>query len=465
MKTMSQREVLDYEGALNSDSVATKKRKRDNGKSIHINHHHVNEDAKRCVKTNYTPESEPAEIEQSNNNIQLIVPTIEGSSKAARIIRSNEEIVSIPTERYYSHFCNVKFQAPVRTSAMAVDTQHQSWDTFTHLIRSQEPNAAVFLHHPIQAYNFVSFSTPKKFIFKQRTFSDELSDDSGLVAVKFSESHEVLSRLTSAFWPGTVAIYAPVRSRKLKEKLEYSSLEGCESTASLVSLSSEVSDCDVKESPAFPSIPILPESILRNSSDLHIPSSEKEDNSLFVGLRCPSHPITRRILAGAYGQDKEIKHNRLNRAVVGIDAMDVNKGPNARMVSCKDVVESLSSFRHCNDDEKQTDNLRFNVMNGEEKRDVFCVPTCQFSTLSSVSLVIDTPRRTVILIRDESQMRKEKKKSVLPVLSTSSSSKFEIHADDVLRALNVPRNNEAGNVKTRAIATVMGKWDVVEKEV
>lgn len=335
----------------------------------------------------------------------------------------------------------------------------------THLIRSQKPNVAVFLHHPIQAYNFVSFSTPKKFIFRQRTFSDELSDDSGLVAVKFSESHEVLSRLTSAFWPGTVAIYATVRSRKLKDKFEYSSLEGRESTASLVSLSSEVSDCDVQESPTFPSIPILPESILMNSNDLHIPIGEKEQNSLFVGLRCPSHPITRRILAGAYGQDKEIKHSRLNRAVVGIDAIDVNKGSNARMVTCKDVVESLSSFHRCNEDERQSHNLRFNVMDGEEKRDVFCVPTCQFSTLSSVSLVIDTPRRTVILIRDRSQMRKEKKNAVSPVLSTPSSSKFEIHADDVMRALNASRNNEVGNVKTRAIAAVMGKWHVVEKEV
>ena len=126
---MSQHKLLDYEGASSSDSVATKKRKRDNGKSIHINQHHVNEDAKPSVKTKCTPDSEPAEIEQGKNNIQLILPTIEGSCEAARIIRGNEEIVSIPTERFYSHFCNVKFQAPVRTSAMAIGSRHQSWDT------------------------------------------------------------------------------------------------------------------------------------------------------------------------------------------------------------------------------------------------------------------------------------------------------------------------------------------------
>lgn len=135
MKTISpQHKLLDYGGRLENDNVATKKRKRHSGKSNHTNHHHVNEDAKRSVKINYTLESELTQIEQSNNNIQLIVPTIKGSSEAARIIRRNEEIVSIPTERYYSHFCNVKFQAPVRTSAMAVDTQHQSWDTCKSLI-------------------------------------------------------------------------------------------------------------------------------------------------------------------------------------------------------------------------------------------------------------------------------------------------------------------------------------------
>ena len=76
----------------------------------------------------------------------------------------------------------------------------------------------------------MSFSKPKTFVFKHQkqnkddnscSDSSQKSSEGGtdsssgcsdkLTAVTFSESYEVLNRLTSSFWPGPVTIYAPVK--------------------------------------------------------------------------------------------------------------------------------------------------------------------------------------------------------------------------------------------------------------
>ncbi len=322
-------------------------------------------------------------------------------------------------------------------------------------LRPVEQNeASIYLHHPIQAYNFVAFSNRKTFLYKQGNCDTSVPtttcDESTLAAVTFSESHEVLNRLSTAFWPGFVTIFAPVRTRRLKcssissNEEDTDRLRGHGSTGSLnslASLSSEGSNLPDEYKHLLKSTPVVPDSILKSACDLQLMGVESSVKQ-YVGMRCPSHPISRKILLDTYGQKKEDLKNPLKGAVIGINSSS------KKLQSCKDFCADLkcldgTSIEAFGNMEKPV----IYVVNGDDQREQFSVPPCEFGDVSSISLVIDTPNRTIFLVRDESKC-------------TQVSDPFEIKVADVKRALS--HINDYTSVKFRAIAAVMGKWDVKE---
>lgn len=319
--------------------------------------------------------------------------------------------------------------------------------------------SSVYLYHPIGAYNFVAFSSRKSFVYRQRSSSSDSmssakstsSTERAPIKITFSESHEVLNRLSSAFWPGTVTIFAPVRTRRLKKRNEqgrtitringHDSMESLYSITSLSSEENEDSSLDNAQL-ASPSIPVVPDSFLCSERNLHIPDGGDEKN--FIGMRCPSHPIARKILSEAYAQDDGNLAIPLTGAIVGINAPTSEN-------TCKGVYSTLQSFVS-DPDALEDEKPIIHVMNGEDRHEMFSVPPCQFGELPSVSLVIDTPRRNIILLRTDPASNK------IPAAAFN----FDIRAQEVKRALckSNPRSNNS--VEARAIAAVMSKWRVTE---
>lgn len=398
-------------------------------------------------------------------DVRIISPTSRGISECSRIIRCSNSssestgIVSVPTEKCYSLFCFVPFQKPTRRDPDTITNyRRKSWEMLVKLRPVHSNEVSIYFHHPMQAYNVVAFSNRKTFLYKQGSDSGEpsnssnISDGSTLTAVTFSESHEVLYRLSTAFWPGFVTIFAPVRTRRLKcfsmtsseendDRLHGHGHGSTDSLNSLVSLSSEGTSLPDEWKHLLASTPVVPDSILKSAHDLQLPADESGVKQ-YVGMRCPSHPIARKILLDTYGQKDGDLTSRLKGAVIGIHSSS------RKLQTCEDVCADLKSIENTQiNGDRTRDKPVIHVVNGDDRREQFSVPPCEFGDLSSVSLVIDTPNRTVFLLRDESK-------------SAQVSDPFEIKIADVKRALSQITDHK--NVKLRAIAAVMGKWDVTE---
>lgn len=332
----------------------------------------------------------------------------------------------------------------------------------------------LYIHRPDYANNYISFSRPKTFIFKQKPEDDKLGGDATdkFTAVTFSESHEVLKRLASAFWPGPVTIFAPVRKLKKRSRsfgplppnvvhtpdsitIQHQAKSSCSSLISLTSESSEeqmtspfINDCNNGES-----LPILPLSALLREEDITDKRQERS-NTYFVGMRCPSHPLANRILSEFYGnQDKMMNespsksHKRFG-AVLGFNASVDNNGKSP--FSCRDTCSNLLSIQE-RSSPVDFANSTIHVMNGEDRREMFTVPASQYGESSLVSLVIDAPNRTVFLHRNTSHLG-----------SNEKNDDFELPKDTVKRALCYSNIDDPGCVKSRAITAVMHKWSVIE---
>jgi hypothetical protein len=395
-------------------------------------------------------------------SVNMIPPTLRGITEAARILRCRNPtggILSIPTEKFYTSLCFAPFQRIVRNSPVSPSPTdpYSAWNTLQTISSSDtEPlKPAIFMYHPIQAYNFVAFSAPKTFVFKQTSNSNtksesEASVDAPMSAVTFSESHEILNRLSSAFWPGSVTIYAPVRRRRKRMK-KMQGNGSVDSLSSLASLSSDDFNVSPEESASIRSIPILPPDLLYSSESLGIPKVDGEESD-FVALRCPSHPTARSILELAYGQKNDSKAVPLKKAVVGIC--------NSCHTNSDEVRNSLLSTADIQlNGIFSTANHNIHVVNGEDRRELLSVPACQFGNMPSVSLVIDTPRRQVILHRDSSHIKNENSPSHQPLVEN----KFDIKAEDIERALHRIKSHDNSSVKAKAIHAVISKWKVVEK--
>jgi len=444
--------------------------------------------------------------------VKMISPTMRGIQASSQILRSasNESdygILSFPTETTYSLVSFVPFKRSRKYIPEHKTSSH--WETILHLkspryTHKNEPNSdrpLVFLHRPAQAYNVVSFSKPKTFVYKEQLSIENDNKDNQIpsnikyTAVTFSESHEVMNRLVSSFWPGPVTIFAPVRTLNSSEAVTKSGdksiiqctnhgIEHCttSSCSSLISLTSEQGD-DVPnysssqgsstiEDESEEAVPILPTSALTTLNSLLL-DEKISDETRYVGIRCPSHPLARSILAEVYGKTvikKDSPDQRRRRkvpgVVVGFNASIPSTGSLAYPLSCKDVCRSLLCYQDdLNSELRNSDSIKpsVHVLNGEDRREMFYVPACQYGRSSLISLVIDEPNRIVFLLRDKSLL---KSNTDVSLDSKQGNDIFDVRVDDVIHSLRrCKQEKEAGSVKSKAIASVMHKWKVLEKTV
>lgn len=357
----------------------------------------------------------------------------------------------------------------------------------------------LLLHSPAQAGYFMSSSRPKTFIYKQPISPDakqeipvqskdcsvpnikeNTSQCLPLTAVTFSESMEVFNRLADSFWPGPVKIFAPVRMRTpkiLDTKIETRSTsekpmalnsDCVPSPSSIRPISQDSSvipkDLEKRGNLYTPdAVPIFPTSVLATQSSLLVTQSEKK-GSYFVGFRCPSHPLANRILTEAYisrtmkgkrGHEMKNDVRRLQGAIFGSSSCSRHhayRQPRTAMDVCTNL---LLNQQHKSEQEVKKKTVY--VLNGEDKREIFHVPACQFSSTESVSLVINCVNRTVSIIRDGPSH-----KGVNHGGETLRDSSVGITVENVQQALHVCKTGEDKKLKSKIVASVMRRWTVHE---
>jgi len=540
-------------------------------------------------------------------------------SKALRgNVKSSMGIVSFPTETVYTLSCFVPFVRPSTTataSAITTSSSRQSsssstvtssaQETLERLLEMKQKSSTtrqlnhtqnldpplLYFHNPQQAKTCISFTKPKTFVYKRPKEDTATSQaktvtvqpprsptstttlntttittpptppetktkqEYTLTAIRFSESHEVLNRLTSVFWPGPVTIYAPVRhiqknnnttknsnTKELSPKhkgephnalvLSQSNENASSSTSSLTSLCSEYS---VEDSSGDARIPILPKSALVSSTELGLDSyytaSSKENPSsdaapcddetvYYVGMRCPSHPLARRVLTGVY--DHPTSHNNKSGKVckskslspqgavlsfsasIPGDNMNVvdrsgntttflsipSTAPTPSPVTSKQVYTNLKSYQSATTDVStitstssssdmfiNTNKKSVHIINGEDKREIFNVPTCQFSSITPTSLIIDTKHRSVIIQRGVPSSSNDVNGTTNDTTSITAATdlknemdcSFHVKKEDVVYALTQPKHKGRSNdcktdkdcIKDTVIASVLGRWNVI----
>jgi len=303
-----------------------------------------------------------------------------------------------------------------------------------------------------------------------------------LCAANFSESREVFLRLSSKFWPGPVIFNVQVRTLGGEEDIfeNEKMISTSTSMASLPSLLSSTGDLVAagKTSPtpiSAAALPILPESALIRATEL-LPTQggvSQDEDRYFISMRCPSHPLSQKIL-------KEIYHcpsSRLNtspptvapsqstESLVSISSMDDSNGsknnsrPRSRSIavvgcevptgsSINNSATTAADVDKVMSTKKKEDGSVF-IVNGEDNREMFSVPTCQYGKSHPISLVIDGDNKTIRLIRHA-------KDGASPVTK-----------DSVYRALIKPDTNnkeKKGDTSSidRVISAVLSRWKIVE---
>ena len=300
-----------------------------------------------------------------------------------------------------------------------------------------------------------------------------------LCAANFSESREVFLRLSLKFWPGPVIFNVQVRTLGGEDNNFISPFENekkmmstSTSMASLPSLLSSTGDLVAagKTSPlpiSAAALPILPESALIPAANL-LPTQGgvgQDDDRYFVSMRCPSHPLSQKILKQIYHgpSPPTVAPSQSTESLVSISSMDDSNGsknnsrPRSRsiaVVGCEvPAGSSINSSATAADVDKAMSTKKKDgnvfIVNGEDNREMFSVPTCQYGKSHPISLVIDGDNKTIHLIRHA-------KDEASPVTK-----------DSVYRALIKPDTNKKekkGDTSSidRVISAVLSRWKIVE---
>ena len=243
------------------------------------------------------------------------------------------------------------------------------------------------------------------------------SDSGTLVpTVTFSESREVLDRITAAFWPGPVAIFAPAKLRRVAEL-------GCPEGKG-----DENGDSNFA--------PVLPPSILIKAEarkhDTTGSNAGRQPLS-YVGIRCPSHPLARRCLEEVYyknvrastGSASKHRHCTKSSIVIGFDASiptadddsatmtptsvskpSASTTPTKAKEVCVQLLSPSASRKKaaCGTPPKEPSLTKdtiptVHVLNGEDRRELFSHATCEFGPDAFVALIVDDERRTIRIIK------------------------------------------------------------------
>lgn len=201
---------------------------------------------------------------------------------------------------------------------------------------------------------------------------------------KFNETRIIFQRLADIFWPGAVILYLQPESF-VPHGLVHSS-----ATAPIRS----------------------------NKSNSTSDKNDTGNRQQYIGFRCPSHPLTVKIL-------KQVQQECSDHVVL-VGSVAQEEG--SSMFKAKEVAHSFSK-------NLSQLNSRIQVLNGEERREIFAVPTCEFQD-AWLECWIDSKTRTVTL--------KNKSKAAVG---------RNIKGDRILRETNT---------KNRVIRSILHYWKVVD---
>ena len=410
----------------------------------------------------------------------------------------------------------LKGRLPTSSNPVAGGNAHTHTEDDAHSSKQQPPPVALcadadpallYIHTPTQSREFVHFTKPKTFVLKpssesslgakkdldkagatssQSSGSGRLSPKSAqqspaqVPAVTFSESREVLDRLTNAFWPGPIIIYAKCKMRKTLRERHLPSIQE-ESSLSPLKMPAPVERQSSEEDEVVYA-PVLPTSILHlyinTGSDLPDAPYDNNDSFYYVGMRCPSHPLARRALEEVYSRNKRQQHQSAagsssgggrrrvrSRVVVGFNAKSATWTDCP--ISAKEVSSQLNgdTINLCPHEAEGTTSY-VDVLNGEDEREMFMAPTCQFGKGACISLVVDDDTKTIHIVHPEPAGKGEE---------ANTNKKSKISPRDIVRALRTsPRASieignsyedvaaDAAKVASRVISVVLSRWKCVE---
>lgn len=173
-----------------------------------------------------------------------------------------------------------------------------------------------------------------------------------------------------------------------------------------------------------------------DSNSLPVQSSSS-DGKTYVGVSNPSHPLTNRLLKEASSASRIVVGKPAFRTITNVG----KNNSNAYMTKAAEVCNHYASQFFT---EKQT----VHVLNGEDKRELFSVPTCQYGGPCSYSLWIDESCRTVYIRGKHDVPTVMRERSILRAIGSVSAS---------------PGQDERAMHRLRVMTAVLRKWKVVDE--
>jgi hypothetical protein len=232
----------------------------------------------------------------------------------------------------------------------------------------------------------------------------------------FSETHQVLQRLSSKLWPGPLIIYVALDT---------------ESTVS----------------------PLL---------------QTNRNNVTYVALRSPCHPLAVKVCQEYercvdQHRDADSTNNDLSAVLVGLPLVSSSSSSNNNNGSGSDNEYVTSAVRVGDSAVAATVDC---VLNGEERREIFAVPTCEHRRPWPISLWINGRDRQVTILDSSGTNATE--------LSSNSYLPQPLNVESVLQVVR-SRNYSSSSSRAkkspktlfrdRMVQTILSKWTVQKVDV
>ena len=281
--------------------------------------------------------------------------------------------------------------------------------------------------------------------FAHKPYAIHERDGTSSPPVVFSEQKEVLGRLAKKFWPGPLMIYL--------NQQQMVGHNDCGGGSKVVPWLFSVKGCS---------------------------SSGKQ---YYVGVSNPTHPLTNRLLREASSSEPHAPQR-----VVLATAVRTNSGGTNRYMTKADDVCSHFASQFSPDSEpstkqtqqpQQQDPLVVHVMNGEDKRELFSVPTCQYGKPYPYSLWIDDCARVVYIrgnhsegIGDTARRQSQPENATISSTNAATSGSVAVAVKAVLTSVasclsssSSPSTTDDKRLqnRNRVVAAVLRKWKVVDQ--
>lgn len=208
-------------------------------------------------------------------------------------------------------------------------------------------------------------------------------------------------------------------------------------------------------------------------------ASSSSSKRYYVGISNPSHPLTNRLLKETFSP--ESYPHAPQRVVVATAVRTNSCGTNRFMTKADDVcshfASQVSPASEPATKPPQQHPVVIHVMNGEDKRELFSVPTCQYGKPHPYSLWIDDGARVVYIRGSHSESgvdtaRRQPQHQDVATTTTSATTPGSVAG--VVKAVltsavastssspSTTNDNRLQN-RNRVIAAVLRKWKVVDQ--